>query len=155
MYTAGFNQHAAPTLFAVCTLQEGDVLLSNHPQLAGGSHLPDITVITPVFNNGDIVFFVASRGHHADIGGISPGSMPPSSTCLEEEGAAVVSFKLVKGGLFQVRAPESVDSWWGRQEAAECLWWQGPCTFASEVPVPHAQHMAHLWVCATMLLTRW
>lgn len=43
--------------------------MSNHPQLAGGSHLPDITVITPVFHNGEIIFFVASRGHHADIGG--------------------------------------------------------------------------------------
>lgn len=50
-------------------IQEGDVLVSNHPQLAGGSHLPDITVITPVFHNGEIIFFVASRGHHADIGG--------------------------------------------------------------------------------------
>ena len=57
-------------------IQEGDVLISNHPQLAGGSHLPDITAITPVFHDGDIIFFVASRGHHADIGGISPGSMP-------------------------------------------------------------------------------
>lgn len=46
-------------------LLEGDVLVSNHPQLAGGSHLPDITVITPVFEDGRIVFFVASRGHHA------------------------------------------------------------------------------------------
>lgn len=54
-------------------IQEGDVLVSNHPQLAGGSHLPDITVITPVFYNGEIIFFVASRGHHADIGGIAPG----------------------------------------------------------------------------------
>jgi 5-oxoprolinase (ATP-hydrolysing) len=51
---------------------EGDVLVSNHPQLAGGSHLPDITVMTPVFDKGRIVFFVASRGHHADIGGIAP-----------------------------------------------------------------------------------
>ena len=49
-------------------LSEGDVLVSNHPQLAGGSHLPDITVITPVWNNGAVVFWVASRGHHADIG---------------------------------------------------------------------------------------
>ena len=49
-------------------LREGDVLLSNHPQLAGGSHLPDITVITPVFDAGSIVFFVASRGHHAGAG---------------------------------------------------------------------------------------
>lgn len=78
------------------------MLLSNHPQLAGGSHLPDITVITPVFSRGSVVFFVASRGHHADIGGISPGSMPPNSKLLAEEGAAVVSFKLVKDGAFQV-----------------------------------------------------
>mmetsp|Transcript_14115 Transcript_14115/g.30617 ORF Transcript_14115/g.30617 Transcript_14115/m.30617 type:complete len:1326 (+) Transcript_14115:84-4061(+) len=82
-------------------LHEGDVLLSNHPQLAGGSHLPDITVITPVFRDGSIVFFVASRGHHADIGGISPGSMPPHSKLLVEEGAAVVSFKIVNKGAFQ------------------------------------------------------
>lgn len=89
-----------------CRLQEGDVLLSNHPQLAGGSHLPDITVITPVFSGGQVVFFVASRGHHADIGGISPGSMPPNSKLLLEEGAAVVSFKLVRDGAFQVWAYE-------------------------------------------------
>ena len=79
--------------------RDGDVVLSNHPQ-AGGSHLPDITVITPVFRDGKKVFFVASRGHHADIGGISAGSMPPFSKHLYEEGAAVVSFKLVKGGVF-------------------------------------------------------
>jgi len=82
-------------------IQEGDVLVSNHPQLAGGSHLPDITVITPVFYQGEIIFFVASRGHHADIGGIAPGSMPPHSTKLEEEGAMIVAFKLVKDGKFQ------------------------------------------------------
>lgn len=81
-------------------LEEGDVLISNHPQLAGGSHLPDITVITPVFDRNDIVFFVASRGHHADIGGISPGSMPPNSHRLAEEGVAIISFKLVKDGVF-------------------------------------------------------
>ena len=78
------------------------MLASNHPQLAGGSHLPDITVITPVFSEGRIVFFVASRGHHADVGGITPGSMPPNSHSLVEEGAAILSFKLVKGGTFQV-----------------------------------------------------
>eukprot|EP00879_Flechtneria_rotunda_P005621 GHRR01005917.1.p1 GENE.GHRR01005917.1~~GHRR01005917.1.p1 ORF type:complete len:999 (+),score=358.22 GHRR01005917.1:340-3336(+) len=90
-------------------LQEGDVLLSNHPQLAGGSHLPDITVITPVFNQGQVVFFVASRGHHADIGGISPGSMPPNSRLLVEEGAAIVSFKLVQHGAFQVWTHKACD----------------------------------------------
>lgn len=72
--------------------------MSNHPQLAGGSHLPDITVITPVFSGNRIVFFVASRGHHADIGGTTPGSMPPNSKSLVEEGAAIVSFKLVRVG---------------------------------------------------------
>jgi 5-oxoprolinase (ATP-hydrolysing) len=74
--------------------------MSNHPS-AGGSHLPDITVITPVFCQGKPVFYVASRGHHADIGGISPGSMPPFSKFLSEEGLAVKSFKIVKNGHFQ------------------------------------------------------
>lgn len=57
--------------------------------------------MTPVFDEGKVVFFVASRGHHADIGGISPGSMPPLSKHLFEEGAATKSFKLVKAGEFQ------------------------------------------------------
>lgn len=86
-------------------LKEGDVILSNHP-CAGGSHLPDLTVITPVFRKGvnRPVFFVASRGHHADIGGITPGSMPPHSTSLQQEGAVFISFKLVTGGVFQEQA---------------------------------------------------
>ncbi|XP_077480992.1 5-oxoprolinase [Stigmatopora argus] len=86
-------------------LKDGDVILSNHPR-AGGSHLPDLTVITPVFRNGvsGPVFFVASRGHHADIGGITPGSMPPHSTSLQQEGAVFISFKLVTGGVFQEEA---------------------------------------------------
>lgn len=81
-------------------LSEGDVLVTNHPS-AGGSHLPDITVITPVFSNGTLVFFVASRGHHAEIGGITPGSMPPFSKSIQEEGAAIKAFKLVEKGTFQ------------------------------------------------------
>ncbi|KAI5292820.1 hypothetical protein KEM55_007481, partial [Ascosphaera atra] len=80
-------------------LQEGDVLVSNHPT-SGGTHLPDITVITPVFKDGEIVFYVASRGHHADIGGALPGSMPPNSTELWQEGAAIEAEKLVSGGKF-------------------------------------------------------
>ncbi|KAK7431104.1 hypothetical protein QQZ08_002385 [Neonectria magnoliae] len=81
-------------------LQDGDVLVSNHPS-CGGTHLPDITVITPVFDDrGDIVFYVASRGHHADIGGLLPGSMPPSSKTLAEEGAAIEAEKLVTQGVF-------------------------------------------------------
>ncbi|KAI3970491.1 hypothetical protein MKX01_024138 [Papaver californicum] len=81
-------------------LTEGDVLVTNHP-CAGGSHLPDITVITPVFDYGKLVFFVASRGHHAEIGGITPGSMPPFSKSIWEEGAAIKAFKLVEKGIFQ------------------------------------------------------
>ncbi|CAA9997633.1 unnamed protein product [Nesidiocoris tenuis] len=82
-------------------ITDGDVILSNHPQ-AGGSHLPDLTVITPVFfeNLENPVFYVACRGHHADIGGITPGSMPPHSKTLNDEGAAFVSFFLVKKGRF-------------------------------------------------------
>ncbi|XP_059984533.1 5-oxoprolinase isoform X1 [Lagenorhynchus albirostris] len=86
-------------------LHPGDVLLSNHP-CAGGSHLPDLTVITPVFWPGQTrpVFYVASRGHHADIGGITPGSMPPHSTTLQQEGAIFLSFRLVQAGVFQEEA---------------------------------------------------
>ncbi|CAG0882607.1 unnamed protein product [Cyprideis torosa] len=87
--------------------ERGEVLLSNHP-IAGGSHLPDLTVITPVFEDSEApsendrpIFFVASRGHHADIGGITPGSMPPHSRSLSEEGASFISFDLVKNSVFQ------------------------------------------------------
>ncbi|GJJ12953.1 hypothetical protein Clacol_007200 [Clathrus columnatus] len=87
-------------------LQEGDVLMTNSPR-AGGSHLPDITIITPVFSRPEstgekpeIIFFTASRGHHADVGGILPGSMPPTSINIFEEGAEVVSFKIVSKGKF-------------------------------------------------------
>ena len=74
-------------LFQIETLgdeiAEGDVILSNHP-VAGGSHLPDLTVITPVFYPGESkpVFFVASRGHHADIGGTTPGEMLDCLPCF-------------------------------------------------------------------------
>ncbi|KAJ0120466.1 hypothetical protein J7T55_015194 [Diaporthe amygdali] len=84
-------------------LQPGDVILSNHP-CSGGTHLPDLTVTTPVFDDNEnpteILFFVANRGHHADIGGILAGSMPPNSTELWQEGAAIESFKMVKAGAF-------------------------------------------------------
>lgn len=82
-------------------LNEGDVLMTNSPH-AGGSHLPDITLITPVFDTEtkEIIFFTASRGHHADIGGILPGSMPPTSVNIFEEGAEIISFKIVNAGVF-------------------------------------------------------
>lgn len=84
------------------TLKPGDVILTNSPT-AYGSHLPDLTLITPVFDNGKIIFFTASRAHHADIGGIIPGSMPSNSTNLYEEGAEVRSFKVVSGGKFDAK----------------------------------------------------
>lgn len=80
-------------------LKPGDVIVSNHPEF-GGTHLPDITVVTPAFNGKDIIFYVASRAHHADIGGILPGSMPPHSRELFQEGAAIKSEKLVSEGHF-------------------------------------------------------
>lgn len=67
---------------------EGECLVVNHPAY-GGSHLPDVTVISPVFVNNEIVAFVANRAHHAEIGGKSPGSMPPDATCLAEEGVVI------------------------------------------------------------------
>lgn len=63
--------------------------------------MPDMTVITPVFQEGKPVFYVASRGHHADIGGIQPGSMPSFSKALEEEGATFMGFKIIEKGEFQ------------------------------------------------------
>src|ERR1700722_7121500 len=79
----------------------GDVLVSNHPE-AGGAHLPDVTVITPVFESTgqEIAFYVASRGHHTDIGGLGGTSMPPNSTELWQEGAAIKSFRLIRNGEF-------------------------------------------------------
>ena len=83
------------------SLRPGDVLVSNHPA-AGGSHLPDVTVISPVIEETThkVLFWTASRAHHADIGGISPGSMPPHSKEIWQEGASFTSFKLVNRGVF-------------------------------------------------------
>ncbi|QRW22774.1 5-oxoprolinase (ATP-hydrolysing) [Rhizoctonia solani] len=82
-------------------LKPGDVLMSNSPS-AGGSHLPDITIISPVFDesSGEVIFFTASRGHHADVGGILPGSMPPTSVSIFDEGAEITSFKIVNDGVY-------------------------------------------------------
>ena len=92
-------------------IRPGDVYAINAPY-NGGTHLPDITVCTPVFaptrpsparggGRGKILFWVASRGHHADVGGISPGSMSPNATNIEEEGVYLDNFKLVDRGRFQ------------------------------------------------------
>ncbi|MGE0420276.1 MAG: hydantoinase B/oxoprolinase family protein, partial [Acetobacteraceae bacterium] len=87
------------------TLKPGDVVALNNP-FNGGTHLPDVTVITPVFDTDgrSILFFLGSRGHHADIGGITPGSTPPVSRTLEEEGVVIDDFLLVDGGDFREEA---------------------------------------------------
>jgi 5-oxoprolinase (ATP-hydrolysing) len=87
------------------TLKPGDVVALNNPY-NGGTHLPDVTVITPVFDAAgkSILFFVGSRGHHADIGGLTPGSTPPLSRTLEEEGVVIDDFLLVDGGHFREAA---------------------------------------------------
>ena len=86
-------------------LAPGDVYVLNAPY-NGGTHLPDITVVTPVFDaeGSEIRFFVASRGHHADIGGVTPGSMPPDSRRVDDEGVLIDNFKLVDGGRFREAA---------------------------------------------------
>ena len=80
-------------------MKPGDVFMLNDPY-HGGTHLPDITVVTPVFadDGQDILFFVASRGHHAEIGGITPGSMPAFSTRVDEEGVLIDNWRLAGGG---------------------------------------------------------
>ena len=88
-------------------IKPGDVFILNDPY-HGGTHLPDITVVTPVYGAGeragDILFFVASRGHHAEIGGITPGSMPAFSTRVEEEGVLIDNWRLVAGGALREAA---------------------------------------------------
>ncbi len=82
------------------TMQSGDVYVLNDPY-HGGTHLPDITVITPVYLGNKTAFYVGSRGHHADVGGTTPGSMPPFSTRIEEEGVQIINFKLVDRGVLR------------------------------------------------------
>jgi 5-oxoprolinase (ATP-hydrolysing) len=90
------------------TIKRGDVYVLNAPY-NGGTHLPDVTVITPVFDEdtGALLFFTGSRGHQADIGGISPGSMPPDSTTIDQEGILIDNFTLVDGG--HLREAEMLD----------------------------------------------
>ena len=83
-------------------IKPGNVYVLNAPY-NGGTHLPDVTVITPVFRDGKILFYVGSRGHHADIGGITPGSMPPGSKVVEDEGVLIDNFLLVEEGRFRDR----------------------------------------------------
>jgi len=84
------------------TMGPGDVYVLNAPY-NGGTHLPDVTVVTPVFDEPGkrVIFYVASRGHHADIGGVTPGSMPPDSKTVDEEGVLIDDFQLVERGRFR------------------------------------------------------
>lgn len=89
-------------------MRAGDVYVLNDPY-NGGTHLPDVTVISPVFDEDgkEILFYVGSRGHHADIGGTTPGSMPPDSRHIEEEGVLIDNFKLVDGADGILREDEA------------------------------------------------
>jgi len=79
-------------------MRKGDMFLANDPH-RGGSHLPDLTLVAPVFDEeGTLSFFIANRGHHADIGGTSPGSMPPDSSTIDDEGIVIGSFLLLSNG---------------------------------------------------------
>ena len=84
------------------SVRPGDVFLLNDPY-HGGTHLPDVTVVTPVFDAAgrEILFYVGSRGHHADIGGLTPGSMPPDSRTIADEGVVFDNVKLVEQGVLQ------------------------------------------------------
>jgi 5-oxoprolinase (ATP-hydrolysing) len=90
-------------------MQPGDAYVVNDPY-HGGTHLPDLTVITPVFDRAgrEILFYVGSRGHHSDIGGKTPGSMPPDSRTVDEEGVLFTNFQLVRNGEFREAAVREV-----------------------------------------------
>ena len=88
------------------SIEPGDSYVLNNPY-NGGTHLPDITIITPVFENDEILFFVACRGHHPDVGGKTPGSAPPDSAHIDEEGVLIDNFKLVDQGIY--REAEMID----------------------------------------------
>jgi len=88
-------------------MREGDVFVTNAPY-DGGTHLPDITVVMPVFVDDARAFFVASRGHHADIGGVTPGSMPPFSKDIAEEGVLFDGIRMVRDGVFDDAAVRAV-----------------------------------------------
>ena len=87
----------------------GDAFVLNSP-FNGGTHLPDVTVITPVFDEAgtELLFYVGSRGHHADIGGKTPGSAPPDSKHIDEEGVVIDNFKLVEAGRLRDKETRAV-----------------------------------------------
>jgi len=102
VHLGAMGESVRSVLKANTEIAPGDVFATNNP-FGGGSHLPDITVVTPVFAKHDPsqpIFFTASRAHHAEIGGVTPGSMPPFSTRLDEEGVLLDNVKLVDRGKF-------------------------------------------------------
>ena len=94
-------------------MRPGDVFVTNDPY-RGGSHLPDVTVVTPVHDieTEQLLFFTASRAHHAEIGGIRPGSMPPFSRNLGEEGVLIRNFHLIEQGTSQGQKASRVAAFW-------------------------------------------
>jgi 5-oxoprolinase (ATP-hydrolysing) len=102
VHLGSMDQSVATIIRHNADIRPGDVYMLNAPY-NGGTHLPDITVCTPVFDDAQraILFWVASRGHHADVGGVAPGSMSPRATTIEEEGVYIDNFKLVDEGRFR------------------------------------------------------
>ena len=86
-------------------LSPGDIFAINAPY-NGGTHLPDITIVNPIWNSGktEIIFYTAARGHHTDIGGLTPGSMPCNSTNINQEGIYIDNWKIVSNGIFREKA---------------------------------------------------
>ncbi|MDP7303462.1 MAG: hydantoinase B/oxoprolinase family protein, partial [Pirellulaceae bacterium] len=103
VHLGAMSETVKQVLAANPEMQAGDVFVTNDP-FHGGSHLPDITVITPVHDQatGQLRFITASRAHHAELGGITPGSMPPFSTNLAEEGVLIRNFKVLDAGTSQL-----------------------------------------------------
>ena len=99
VHLGAMSESVQSTIALNPAVRSGDVFVTNDPY-AGGSHLPDVTVVTPVFDaqGGQTIFWVASRSHHAEIGGITPGSMPAAAKTLGEEGVLISNFQLVRSG---------------------------------------------------------
>jgi 5-oxoprolinase (ATP-hydrolysing) len=102
VHLGSMGESVRAVIDAADSFHPGDAWVLNAPY-QGGTHLPDITVVTPVFDQAgkEILFYVASRGHHADVGGISPGSMPPHSRVVSEEGVLIEPMPLVRDGRFR------------------------------------------------------
>ena len=105
VHLGSMSESVRAVIAANPAMAPGDVYALNAPY-NGGTHLPDVTVITPVFDDADgtLLFYVGSRGHHADIGGATPGSMPPMSNDVADEGVLIDNFKLVDAGTFREAA---------------------------------------------------